>query len=138
MSQPKWKYIDNFGDVNFLDYGGALLYEDATGIYPPELEVIQEPNEGEKEIYRVYRFSLDRLEPDQEEWFHKDLSRAASCAGMDPDELREWFCSGDLRKRALAYMTVGDYHGYDNLDAYPLELTAKEAKKRYRKELKAA
>lgn len=159
--QPKWKYIGNFGDRNFLDYGGALLYEDTTGVYPAELEVIQEPEEGGKEVYRVYRFPLDRLKtveventlylvpfnyvpswphaaPAYDEWFSKDLSGIASTIGMDPDELRADFCSEDIRRRALAYIAVGDYHGYENLDSYPLELTAKEARKRYRKELKAA
>ena len=36
--QPKWKLIAQLGDVNPIDYGGYFIYEDETGVYPPEGE----------------------------------------------------------------------------------------------------
>lgn len=40
--QPEWECIANLGDADPITYGGVLVYIDKTGVYPPEVEVIQE------------------------------------------------------------------------------------------------
>lgn len=103
----------------------------------------------EREEWTVYRFILDRLKQVQvnetvylvpvkfdeswpnyvskyDEWFHKDLARVASYVGQTLQEMRDAFCSDDPRVRAFAYEALGDYHGYENLDSYPLTFTSRE------------
>lgn len=155
-NQPQWKRIANLGDVHPLEYGGYFVDVDETGVYAPEGEILQEPCEGEKR-YTVYRFSLDRLQTIEDpethtvylvsgrytpewpyslatydEWFHKDLASVASFVGQDTAELRAMFCHEDPIVRAQAYQAIGDYHGFLNLDGYPLHLTKREAKARYK------
>ena len=60
------------------------------------------------------------------------LKNIAEFIGMEVDELAEHFCSEDALKRAAAYRAVGDYHGFENLDSYPLTMTRREVKSRYK------
>ena len=62
----------------------------------------------------------------------KGLTDIASFTGMDEDELVAQFCSEDALQRAMAYRAVGDYHGFKNLDDYPLTMKRGEVKKRYK------
>jgi hypothetical protein len=152
--QPKWKLLANLGDVNPIDHGGYFVFEDETGVYPPEAEVLLEPpddTEEGSERWEVYRFSLDRCKMKQgylvsfafdkkwpcplswyEEWFAKDLNDVASFIGQTEDELQDMFCSADPLERAQAYRAIGDYHGYANLDSYSLSLDRFEVQERYR------
>jgi len=141
--QPKWKLLANLGDADPIDYGGYFVYIDETGVYPPEgerLEVIDE----DKPTWEILRFSLDqcKLVTDKDghtwlvsfnynetwphpvaayhEWFAEDLARVASYTGQPVEELRAQFCSDGPLIRARAYEAIGDYHGFDNLDSYPL------------------
>lgn len=41
-NQPEWECVANLGDTDPITYGGILVYIDKTGVYPPEVEVIQE------------------------------------------------------------------------------------------------
>jgi hypothetical protein len=41
-NQPEWECVANLGDADPITYGGLLVYIDKTGVYPPEVEVIQE------------------------------------------------------------------------------------------------
>ncbi len=139
--QPNWKLLANLGDVNPIDHGGYFVYQDTTGIYTEEAEKLFVYEDS----WQIYRFPLDRLKmvqgylvplryspdwpeplPRYDEWFHKDLDRVASCVGRSVEELREAFCSEDARVRAFAYEAIGDYHGYENLDGYPLTFTTRE------------
>lgn len=169
--QPEWKLIAQLGDENPVDHGGYFIYEDTTGVYDPEGEILLSPDDDDApEGWTVYRFSLDRLkiveehteaEPNvsrfylvpfkynenrdkwgtrewphpissYDEWFHKDLRGVASCCGYDLIELRQMFCSEDPRVRARAYQAVGDYHGFENLDSYPLHFKKRaEVEQRY-------
>lgn len=56
--QPVWKFLANLGDRNPLEHGGYFVYEDETGVYPAEAEILEEAVSGK---YRIYRFILDRL-----------------------------------------------------------------------------
>ena len=160
MAQPKWKYLQNLGDVNPVEYGGAFLYQDTTGVYSEELEVLFSPDSDEGKEWVVYRFPLDRLKIAEDSgslylipthydatwphpihkydaWFHDDLARVADSLGRDVTDLRADFCSPDPVTRAFAYQAIGDYHGYVNLDEYPRTFHKRsEVTKRYRNELR--
>jgi hypothetical protein len=142
--QPVWKCIANLGDVNYLEYGGRLVFIDETGVYPPEVEVIQEPCDGDAH-FTVHRFIVEpctyvagilsdnRFHPTMPAWFADDLESMARYAGRTVADLIAMFLSDKVEERAEAWLIVGDYHGFDNLDSYPLRLTRKEATRRYRR-----
>jgi hypothetical protein len=149
MSQPTWKLLGSLGDVNPIDHGGMLVYEDTTGIYAPEAVMIRPLDESEHDEsgarWIVYRFPLDRCtyvdgvlsdnehHPEHPAWFATPesrkadrpqdttyLSRVASSMGMEAGELIEALCSDHLIERAAAYEAIGSYHGFINLDHDPI------------------
>jgi len=158
--------IANLGDVNFLEYGGRLVFSGDSEDITPYMEVIEPPPEdcfaeGEEKTWMVYRFDLDLLriveqdntlflvpgEWDQtwpkalssyDEWFHKGLAEIADFIGTTAAELREAFVSPDPIKRAWAWCAIGDHDGFDNLDGYPLTLTEHEVFTRYNQECECA
>lgn len=109
--------------------------------------------------FEVFRFSLDRLKvvevtederttvkyvvsmgydetwphavSQYEEWFVKDLGSIASYIDSTRDKVVGWLCSEDVKDRASAYKAIGDYHGFRNLDDYPLDLTEAEINTRW-------
>ncbi len=149
--QPNWKLLANLGDANPIDYGGYFVHQDTTGAYTEEVEKLFVYEDS----WQVYRFPLDRLKivqgylvplryspdwpeplPRYDEWFHKDLDKVAESIGLSAQELKEQFCSDNPIIRARAYEAIGDYHGYENLDGYPLTFTnRKEIEARYKKEV---
>lgn len=161
MSQSQWTIIANLGDASPLEYGGYFVKVDETGVYAPEVEVLQElPDEVDVDDpearWTVYRFILEPCtyvdgvlsdnpsHPDYAAWFATPeaeratrpqdttyLSRIAESDGHTIAELIAGFCSADPIERAWAWREVGDYHGYDELDSYPLTLTRAEVEARY-------
>ena len=132
-NQPKWIKVGAVGDVNPVEYGGGLVFEDKTGVYAPEVEYYERDSDAEYSKIRVYRFSADkctyidgvlsdnRFHPDHAVWFADKL----------PDDTTpEQFCSDDIMTRAMAWTEVGLYYGVENLDNYPGYLTRNEAIKR--------
>ena len=153
MSKPTWKLISNLGDATPLDYGGYFVFVDETGVYQPEAELLVVPDDDESdELYEVYRFVLEPCtyhngilsdnphHPSTPAWFampakqpqDTDLSNVANYIGMPEHELIAAFISDDPIDRAHAWRAVGDYHGFANLDSYPLQLSRSEAGRRYR------
>lgn len=155
MSQPVWKLIGQLGDVNPLDYGGYFIYEDTTGVYDPEGELLIAPEDEDGE-YKIYRFSLDRcthingilsdneFHPDKSAWWAGSeaekqarpqdttyLSTICSTMDVTEEDLIRMFCSENPLERAHAYRLVGECHGFDNLDSYPLTMSRDEVEKRY-------
>ena len=121
--------------------------------------------------YTIHRFLLDKctfidgilsdndFHPGCPAWFAKPESERAarsqdttylknvadfvgtSNGGETEDILIQMFCSDNPVERAEAYRAVGEYHGFDNLDQYPLKFKSNqrgEVAKRYQglKELK--
>lgn len=143
--QPAWELVENLGDVNPIDYGGFFVYRDTTGQYPEEAEVLMEQGEdahGDPTSWTVYRFPLDRctyvdgilsdnaFHPEYEAWFGEDLDGVASY--LDHDSIRADLCSEDPTRRAHAYRSIGEYHGWENFDSYPLTFTDRaEVEARY-------
>lgn len=156
--QPTWKLLRNIGGVDPIGAmdAGHLVYEDTTGVYGHESEVVVPIDDDGREEWIVYRFGLDKctyengvlsdnqFHKDHAAWFAKPeseranrpqdttyLSGVAECTGISVEELIEAFCSDDPIARAFAYEQIGHYHGFENLDNYPLRLTREEAEKRY-------
>jgi hypothetical protein len=160
-NQPTWRTIANLGDVNPLDHGGYFVMIDQTGQYQAEAELLVVPeHDDDSELYMVYRFILDPCTYDKETdtlsdncyhplhsaWFAKSESERAErpqddtylqdvCDSCDikKQALIELFLSHNVVKRAEVYHMIGDYHGWDNLDADPLRLTREEAEQRLAK-----
>jgi len=112
--------IANLGDVNYIDYGGLLVVNTE---YGPQGVYIEAPESDEGQ-WEIFRFDLDK--PSEDEWFMDDLESVGSFIGSSADELREAFMSEDVKERAWAYESVGSYHGFNNLDGYPLTLDYRE------------
>jgi len=158
MSQPKWKFLVNVGDVNPLDHGGMFVYVDETGVYPPEAECVWP--EEDIDLITVHRFILEpctyingvlsdnKFHPDKWAWFAAPpsggnrsrpdttnyLKSIADTEGTDEAALIAMFCSDDPQQRVYAWRSVGDFFGYDNLDSQPIKLTRVEAVKRYQEQ----
>lgn len=186
MSQPEWKFFANLGDADPITYGGVFVFTDETGIYSPEVEILESVggededefnDDGElvekgNEEWEVRRFIIEpctygrvvdgvfqpldhyeddgilsdnKFHPGHAAWFAKPeserkerpqdttyLKNVASYIGVDVWELIQDFISDDLRRKAMAWVSVGYYHGFDNLDSYPLHFDdRKEVEARY-------
>jgi hypothetical protein len=152
MSQPHWKTVCTVGDVNPVDYSGGIVQVDETGVYAPECTWI-EAGESEDDPVRVYRFILEpctfingilsdnRFHPDKPAWFAKPeserkpgvnsttwLKGLADQFNESVEEFAQHFLSDDIQERAGAWMEVGHYHGFDNLDSYPLTMSPDECR----------
>lgn len=131
--QPKWKLVAQLGDVNWIDEGGLFVYEDATGVYPPEIEMLRSAvaDDGVTGRWISYRAVLEpctlqngvlsdnRFHPDKPAWFADRLAGVASYIGQPLDELVLWFLSPEVVLRARAWESIGDYFGWENLDSQP-------------------
>ena len=152
-TQPKWRQVGTIGDINFVDYDGGPVFVDETGVYPPELEYVQNMPEPDTDAF-VYRFVLDslKLSPDGKlipaayneswphpvesyvEWFDKDVSSVADSIGMDRAEFVDALLSDNPMARASAYEAMAQYLGWENFDSYPLHFkTREELEARYQK-----
>ncbi len=137
--QPEWKPLCT------TDYSRVEV--DQTGHYDPEMEVAQDID---GEVFEVFRFPLERFQliktclvPYQfdvtwfrparayKAWFQDDLSKVADFVGTSYETLLEAFCSSEIHVRAWAWESVGSYHGFTNLDQYPLTLTQDELNERW-------
>ena len=139
MAQPKWKEIQS------ADYFRIL--KDETGEYVEEVEVVEEVGD---EKFLLFRFPLDRLKfvrgylvpeaykkswphalPEYVEWFSKDLDKVAQSVGAKVEDLEKALCSADPKRRFSAYEAIAGYHGLENFDSYPIELTEDELDERW-------
>lgn len=134
MSQPDWKLI----------YASdcEALHVDQTGVYPPELTIVQDLGESVEELdgrkFLIYRFPMDRCYYDDLDdilsdnrfhqymraWFASadrwgdKLSTLASYSGISRHDLIDLLCSDDPRKLAIAYGSIASYYGPDEFDHY--------------------
>jgi hypothetical protein len=143
--QPEWELVANLGDVN-PEYGGYFVYRDSTGVYTEEAEYVDASDNPDDT--RIYRFTLDKCtfidgvlsdnpyHPEMPAWFADSLAGIAACCDTTPEALRDMLCSNDPCQRAEAYRNIGSYHGFENLDSYPLELSDEQVIARYEKDRK--
>jgi hypothetical protein len=144
-NQPVWKAIAQLGDVNPLEYGGLWILSDTTGAYAPEAEYLVPPEDDDARELTVYRYILERCtftdgvlsdnkyHPAHPAWFADSIADVARYCGMTTDGMIAALCDESPVQRAGAYQAIGNYHGFDNLDSYPITLTRAEARARYRK-----
>lgn len=140
MSQPIWKLL------YATDY--SALYVDTTGVYDPEMEIAEEIFDAPgHERFFVYRFPIERLKrvtdddgniyvvpyrydaswrypaSQYREWYLDTIGDIARSVGRTAEDLIDALCSEDPRERSFAYLDIGGYWGYDNLDSYPLRIS---------------
>ena len=139
--QPIWKLSANLGDVNPLE-GGSLLYEDATGVYAPELVLIRESDEsGQFSVSRLccdlcYKIGTDgvsdnRFHKDRPAWFSDKLASVEACCGSDAGTLLASLCDVNPVARALGYLCLVAYFGAFEFDQYPVRMTEAELRTHY-------
>lgn len=147
-NQPVWKEIAQLGDADPITYGGYFVYVDETGVYAPEVSMIEPPTDDVDEDdpdarWTVYRFVLEPCtfidgvlsdnpyHPAHAVWFADKLADIAQTMGQDELDLLQGFTSSDPVARAYAWRCVGDYFGYHELDHYPQQLTRAEVEQRF-------
>lgn len=124
---------------------GWILYVDDNGSYHCEyMDIIHDVSHNEENNrYIVHRFDIDRctfingilsdnpFHPELPAWFAdgKGVDDVAKCC--DHEDIVEDICSEDPKARCRAWISIGSYHGFYNLDSYPLGLTQAEVDKRY-------
>jgi hypothetical protein len=145
MSQPSWKLLATIGDVNPVDHGGMLVYEDTTGVYAPEAVMIRPlDDDDDNDRWIVYRFPLEKCtcvdgvlsdnehHPEHPAWFAGSLKSVAKSIGATRGDLIEQLCSKNPIERAYSYLAIGEYHGFINLDHEPVtDLDRSEMESRY-------
>lgn len=142
-NQPIWKYVENFGDVNWKEYGGAFLFVDETGVYAPELEILEEPAEdAETQVWVAYRIVLDKCfytkgvlsdnkyHKNVQAWFGQLLVDSGE---EDEEQAIENLCSDDPKLRAMGYLHVVGHYGAYEFDQYPQTFNSSKVDERYEK-----
>jgi hypothetical protein len=142
VSQPDWECIANIGDVNPIDHGGKFVLVDKTGVYAPEMEVL-EKEYNRRNSWMVWRFIMEPhtyidgvlsdnpYHPDKPAWYADDINDVAESCGVEPDALIANLCSADPRQRAEGYYCLFTCLSADNFDSYPLALDRAEVEERY-------
>lgn len=131
--QPKWKLVAQLGDTSPVEYGGYFILEDTTGVYDPEGWFLQSPDTDESpEGWVLFRFTFEpctyengvlsdnKFHKNNPAWFADDIEQLANFIGAKPEELTTQLVTGTIVDRAYAWQSIGCYHGFDNLDSYPL------------------
>ena len=157
--QPKRAYVANLGDRNPIEYGGAFVYVDTTGVYAPEMEILEEPCEDNPTgPYTVYRVCLEPhtftrgilsdnpYHPEHPAWYWYDADKWHKAGLLDvcdssdipQSELIGLLCNPDPIKRATGYQYLIGRYGAHEFDGDPLSLTRGEVSRRYRTEIKQA
>jgi hypothetical protein len=149
MRLSNWELVGQMGDVDYITYGGTLVYRDADNEYTPEAETVVPmlkiiPTKEENDQWTVYRYPLEKCtlvngvlsdnkyHPEHPAWFADILESVAETCDTDADDLREAFCSDDIMRRAWAYDTVANYSGYHEFDSYPIMFfSLEDVEKRY-------
>jgi hypothetical protein len=141
--QPIWKLVAQLGDADPIEHGGYFIYEDTTGVYPPEAAHLIAP-EDDDGTWIEYRFILEpctwidgilsdnKFHPGHAAWFAENIESVASCSGQPEVSAFISSLTGDsITDRAWAWRAIGEYHGFENLDSYPNSFTREEIEARY-------
>lgn len=118
------KVYGQLGDINPLDHSGGIVYESDHG---PVLEwtyglpeEIDSTDEGVEDVeLEVYRVDIEKNVIDDLDWV--DWKDVASFIDMPQKELRDHATSDNIMARASVYEAVAGYHGWHELDSYPLQ-----------------
>lgn len=140
--QPDWECIANLGDMNPIEHGGKFVLVDKTGVYAPEMEVVEQLVQ-EPDTWRVWRFIMEphtyvrgvlsdnKYHPELPVWYAKDIPDIARMFDMTAEALIHALCSPEPRERAEGYYCLWSYYPAEEFDSYPLELDRAEVEERY-------
>lgn len=141
-SQPIWKLVANLGDTSPIEYGGYFVFEDTTRVYAPEAELWVTDDTDENTCIEVRRIVLEpctfingilsanKFHPETPAWFANEVGSVANYSDIPVAEFIDSLVNGNSISKAIAWRAIGDYFGWDNLDAYPLQISTSEARKR--------
>lgn len=144
MSQPKWKLVGNLGDVDVF-HGSRYVFEDTTGVYPPEMEIISPfTDKGIKwEVSRIVLephtfingvLSENKFHPEYPAWYANKLDNVAASCGTSVNEIISLLTAPEALKRAEGYGLLYDHFGPQEFgDDMDVITTEKELRKRYDK-----
>jgi hypothetical protein len=147
-TQSCYHCIENIGDVNPFEHGGAFVCVDKFNVYSPILLILDPFLEHPTFTHRLLEITLDRCfyvkqedeiigigsnpyHTDMCEWFGNlaSLETVASFTGGEGyDSFMRGFVCSDPIERAFSYKSVADYYGVHEFDQYPRELTEEKAK----------
>ena len=144
--QPSFWCIDNIGDVNPFEHGGGFVLVDRTGVYSPELLMLEAPSGADETLHELstillepltriklkggsYGLSDNRFHVDTPTWFGdpESLKSVGNCCDRPDSRLLDSFLSSCPIERALAYRDVAYYYGLANFDNYPRRLEPEKA-----------
>lgn len=124
MAHNQRKLIGTFGDVNFLEYGGGLVYRNIQGgftmVYFDNREYLPE-SENKPRKWEVFECDLDPNYIDESK-----LADVGSYCDMTEDELKTLLHSNDPMDVAMVFEQCAMYEGWLNFDQYPELLTKSE------------
>jgi len=131
--------VGNIGDVDPIQYGGGVVFEDEDGGYTLEYVYGADSDEDygweqnpdyEHVVYRV------GLESDLDSFLRwndwADLDAVADSVGATKDELLERARKGGAVGRAWLANEIAAHYGWQNLDEYPVKITERDLVKRWK------
>jgi hypothetical protein len=137
--QPKWKAIGHIGDVDPIAHGGGFIYEDATGVYAPEMTYF-EPSSDEawhkmqgNTPLTIYRILIER--DSTQEWWYSKLTEVARCCGQSLEDCQA-LANGSTLQRAFLYGELISYFGAHEFDSCPQQTMEGKAYFRYWREMR--
>jgi hypothetical protein len=145
--QPSFWCIGNIGDVDPFEHGGGFVLVDRTGVYSPELLILEAPEsigEGQHELSTIplepltrikhedgtYGLSDNRFHPDHAAWFGglMQLQSLSETCGRSYSNLLNGFLSSCPIERAFAYRDAAHCWGFMNFDSDPRKLEPEKAR----------
>ena len=146
--QPSFWCIGNIGDADPFDHGGGFVLVDRTGVYSPELLMLEAPSCADETLHELstillepltriklkggsYGLSDNRFHTDHVAWFGSpaQLKSVSNCCDRPDSSLLDSFLSSCPIERALAYRDVAFYYGPANFERSPRRLEPEKAER---------
>lgn len=137
MDLDNYTFHGIIGDNNPIEHGGGVVF--THNDYPDRPQVLYfQPYGGDDDGGMVTVSSFDVEEDVTRDLLWADWSEIAESIGIGSNELNKHGRSRDPVARAQVYETVGNYHGFIELDHYPREMRIHDAEKEYEEFVDAA
>ena len=117
-----------FGD----EFNGNALWVSAGRFQGEHWESDSDDDDSPRAKVRVWRYDLPDDVFADHDWARKDAAAIARTHGQSVNSLIAASTSRDASERQWALDMIAGYHGWDNIDGYPLEISASEMKRRWR------
>jgi hypothetical protein len=125
MSSKQPVAIGVIGDVNYLDYGGMVVYEDGYADY-----IVPDEDDEDAPVV-IYTLVLGQVDDAEIRTRKFDLAAFARFTGRPKAEIASDWDSTNKLVRAGVYYDLIHYLGPSNFDESPVTLTKSQAEKRY-------